>query len=71
MMNERIQELAEQTDIEWLLEHHPKLEKFAQLIVQECVTKCDEVQTMYGQFTFTARKCKEAIQQHFGVSDAN
>ena len=45
-------------------------EKFAELIVQECLTKCDEVQTMYGQFTFTAKKCKESIQQHFGVSDA-
>ena len=43
--------------------------KFAQLIVRECLTKCDEVQTMYGQFTFTARKCKEAIQQHFGVEE--
>jgi hypothetical protein len=44
-------------------------EKFAELIVQECLTKCDEIQTMYGQFTFTAKKCKKAIQQHFGVSD--
>lgn len=45
------------------------IEKFAELIVRDCVTKCDEVQTMYGQYTFTARKCKEAIKKHFGVEE--
>ena len=45
------------------------IERFAELIVQDCVTKCDEVQTMYGQYTFTARKCKEAIKKHFGVEE--
>ena len=45
------------------------IEKFAELIVRDCVTKCDEVQTMYGQYTFTARKCKEAIKKHFGAEE--
>ena len=73
-MNDRLRKIAIETDawcdqyyfgdkfydIEWE-------KKFAELIVQECVTKCDEVQAMYGQYTFTARKCKEAITGHFGV----
>ena len=45
------------------------IKKFAELIVRDCVTKCDEVQAMYGQYTFTARKCKEAITGHFGVKE--
>jgi hypothetical protein len=32
-MSDRIKELAEQADIGWLLEYHPKLEKFAELII--------------------------------------
>lgn len=77
-MNERIKELAVEADFMLCEDGHfysegqsdkitDKLSKFAELIVQECLTKCDEVQTMYGQFTFTAKKCKESIQQHFGV----
>ena len=77
-MNERIRELAVQARKEYLklpTGYRPEqvgmyrelMEKFAQLIVQDCVTKCDEVQAMYGQYTFTARKCKEAITEHFGV----
>ena len=79
-MNERIRELAVQARKEYLklpTGYRPEqvgmyrelMEKFAQLIVQDCVTKCDEVQAMYGQYTFTARKCKEAITEHFGVEE--
>ena len=79
-MNERIRELAVQARKEYLklpTGYRPEqvgmyrelMEKFAQLIVQDCVTKCDEVQAMYGQYTFTARKCKEAITEHFGVKE--
>ena len=78
-MNERIKQLAEQARKEYLklpTGYRPEqvgmyrelMEKFAELIVQDCVTKCDEVQAMYGQYTFTARKCKEAITEHFGVT---
>ena len=77
-MNERIEELAVQARKEYLklpTGYRPEqvgmyrelMEKFAELIVRDCVTKCDEVQAMYGQYTFTARKCKEAIAEHFGV----
>ena len=79
-MNARIKQLAEQARKEYLklpTGYRPEqvgmyrelMEKFAELIVQECVTKCDEVQAMYGQYTFTARKCKEAITEHFGVKE--
>ena len=69
-MNERIQELAEESGMtQYVAAHNKYLERFAELIVQECLTKCDAVQTMYGQYTFTARKCKESIKEHFGVEE--
>jgi hypothetical protein len=76
-MNEQIKLLAEQAGCAWwegralrdMTRCHHELEKFAELIIQECLTKCDAVQTMYGQYTFTARKCKEAIAEHFGVEE--
>jgi hypothetical protein len=43
-MNERIKELAEQADVKWLLEHHPKLEKFAELIVKEIESYIQEAE---------------------------
>ena len=79
-MNARIEELAVQARKEYLklpTGYRPEqvgmyrelMKKFAELIVQDCVTKCDEVQAMYGQYTFTARKCKEAITEHFRVEE--
>jgi hypothetical protein len=55
-MNERIQELAEQAGLEFdddlSLEPEPiyyttqkDLKKFAELIVQECITQCEQVAT--------------------------
>lgn len=41
--------------------------EFAELIIQECIEICDKVQIKYGQYTFTARICKEDIKTHFGV----
>ena len=76
-MNPRIRELMESCfDItidsrgrEDCSADYINVQRFAELIVQDCVTKCDEVQAMYGQYTFTARKCKEAITEHFGVEE--
>ena len=42
-------------------------QRFAELIVQECLTICDEVQCQYGQYTFTATTVKDRVIQHFGV----
>lgn len=44
------------------------LEKFAELIVRECVTICNSVQEQYGQYTFTATTVKNRIQEHFGIN---
>ena len=56
-MNERIRQLAEQADVEWLLEHHPKLEKFAELIVRECICQCDD------------ENSQKYIMSHFGFTE--
>ena len=77
-MNERIQELAKQakeyakkqtshTMIPDLYSARVFEEKFAELIVQECMNICDEVQAQYGQYTFTATTCKNRFKEHFGV----
>ena len=65
-MNERIQELAEEAGLEynfdpmlWL-----KHEKFAKLIVQECIELCDELQKWPST---EPRHCASDIRIHFGV----
>lgn len=65
-MKERIKELAEHV---YGTQATAQEIKFAELIINECLNKCEEVQTMYGQYTFTATKCKEAIKGHFGVEE--
>ena len=52
-MNERIRELAEQCHHQYS-EHNIDLEKFAELIVQEC---CDQVRMVDAM----------EIKRHFGV----
>jgi hypothetical protein len=44
-------------------------QKFAELIVQECVNICDEVQWQYGQYTFTAKIVKDRVKERFGVTE--
>jgi len=70
-MNERIKELAEQADIEWLLEHHPKLEKFAELIVRECADICNKI--YFDRYPdaedFERSEEGDAIKKHFGVEE--
>lgn len=78
-MNERIQKLAIDCAIQldWDFPSDPKeytfssagVEKFAELIVRECVTICNSVQEQYGQYTFTATTVKNRIQEHFGVAE--
>ena len=76
-MNDRIKELAEQADIGWLLEYHPKLEKFAELIIQECIRKIETYRIPVGnssagemacEWTYDALKeIRNDIHEHFGV----
>lgn len=50
-------------------EEQLSIELLADLIVKDCVGICDDVQRRYGQYTFTATKVKEEIQQHFGIKE--
>jgi hypothetical protein len=87
-MNERIKQLAEQATSS-RIEYDPKTmmteriqefdkEKFAELIVQECVKKCDFVAAMVeitntGEMArktkATANSCAQMIEEHFGVEE--
>jgi len=73
-MNQRILKIAQETDAwcdqRYLGEDSYNIEwenKFAELIVQECVNICDEVQWQYGQYTFTATTVKNRVKERFGV----
>jgi len=63
-MNERIKELAREAG---LLAHNPdgpptKLEKFAELIVRECIDK------VYS-FTIHSKDVEQLVLKHFGVKN--
>ena len=73
-MNERIKVLTEQagfihfasnedcdTPIDWSCDYTEELEKFAELIVAECIRLCDQVD-LAG-----ADDCIDNIKDHFGV----
>jgi hypothetical protein len=77
-MNERIYELFEQALKEFKQEHEyatyivpdPIKEKFAELIVRECVAICKDID---GEDNIDARSgrqdCAVEIQEHFGVEE--
>jgi hypothetical protein len=78
-MNERIRELAGQAGFEiehhkWIFandnvgegECHELLEKFAELIVQECAQICRNQPNVYA-LKADRDNCAIAIEQHFGV----
>lgn len=77
-MNEQIKQLALKSGIAYLSEHTAyfqandgltvlpsvdNLEKFAQLIVRECMEWCDARATIDG----TAQQVRDSIKQYFGV----
>ena len=76
-MNERIRELAEQTGLipktfgpvvqtRHMKKKEQDLEKFAELIVRECVSICKDKErpNLYG-----VREVETAIKEHFGVEE--
>ena len=71
-MNERIELLAEQAG--FIPKNapglNPVLEKFAELIVRECVTICKDID---GEDNIDARSgrqdCAVEIREHFGVEE--
>lgn len=70
-MNERIKEIERQCWQSTNTEPYAlfDVKKFAELIVRECLSICDEVQCQYGQYTFTATTVKDRVIQHFGVEE--
>ena len=63
-MNDRIKELLSQAGVHY--EVMPKdtvYEKFAELIVRECMEWCDAHATIDG----TAQQVRNSIKNHFGV----
>ena len=74
-MNERIRELAEQAELNaTLLFNKEKLEKFAELIVAECLLCCeqvisDPVPESVDTWLNGGSQCIDEIKQHFGVEE--
>ena len=67
-MNDRIRELAEQCESfgSWDNKTYSfDKEKFAKLIVQECMEWCDAHATIDG----TAQQVRNSIKNHFGVEE--
>jgi hypothetical protein len=72
-MNERFQKLAEQARVECfkmgskpgVTMGYDELEKFAELIVKECMEWCDAYATIDG----TAQQVRDAIKKDFGVEE--
>ena len=70
-MNERIEDLAEQANLK--LDELPDdtfipLEKFAELIVRECVKVCHKMAEDSDSYVVhDGDTCAEQIKQHFGV----
>ena len=71
-MNERIKLLAEQAGWD---NHHSKfdtrIEKFAELIVRECVGVVEGGHFLHDQAptALFAKECSGAIKRHFGVEE--
>ena len=68
IVNERIKELAEQAyphnDNVNIFRHHDGLEKFAELIVQECAKSADEWYQNHNDIHWDPA---QHIKNHFGV----
>lgn len=75
-MNERIKELAKQADPQFTGECNDDMghaligteaiEKFAELIVQECA---DLFEVEYGQSKVSGNEIAEVVKKHFGVHE--
>ena len=59
-MNERIKELAEQSELNLELQSI-KVEKFAKLIINECLAICEEL----GDKGLDGHYCADKIARHF------
>ena len=69
-MNEQIRELAEQAELNLELQSL-KVEKFAELIVRECMALCKSMDETDTRYRYDYRRgvldCVDTIKEHFGV----
>ena len=77
-MNKRIEELVKQAGVIALSENGiaPPLEKFAKLIVRECVGICLERHDSWkfddeSNSNSGPRDCAQMIEEHFGMEEKN
>jgi hypothetical protein len=71
-MNERIRELMIEAGIYECddFEPHPTFEKFAELIVRECVAICEDTDGEHiADARWGRRCCALEIREHFGVEE--
>lgn len=70
-MNERIKQLAEQANcsIDGMGYGEGNLEKFAELIVKECVKVVDDTMTENQEMNIGLVMASAAIVSHFGVEE--
>ena len=74
-MNQRIRELAKESDLDWHKhwndDESNRLEKFAELIVRECIGVVEGGSFLHDQAptAIFARECSGAIKRHFGVEE--
>ena len=64
-MNERIKLLAEQAGLDYMSDHD--LERFAQLIVQECANACLSATKEGSSIHLVSVAYADAVKKHFGV----
>lgn len=63
-MNERLIEIAKQAKVEHCVSH-VRLQEFAELIVRECLTICEEL----GDNGMDGHYCADKIYKTFGVKE--
>jgi hypothetical protein len=69
-MNERIKELAIQSGLPTALDYHQKrYEKFAELIVQECLKIVEPTEDSGDEWCVTLKGTAQEIREHFGVKE--
>jgi hypothetical protein len=85
-MNERFKELAVQSDLWRMLEEYSwefgscdpekdcgRIEKFAELIVRECMVLCKSIDETDTRYRYDYRRgvldCVDTIKEHFGVKE--
>jgi hypothetical protein len=70
-MNERINELLKQSRTEYWTQYTPSYdyEKFAELIVRECLKIVEPTEDSGDEWCVTLKGTAQEIKQHFGVEE--